>query len=171
MFGLRRRHRKAQPAAAVLPELTSDGKVQLSEEQLFDAVHKRLEEFMGADGTWSLVRRDPEDASHDSIFSSMSTILLAKDIAAELLGATTIVPSHDPADAAPVEAAEPAAVAHDKDLRAMLRPVPRTDDDHQQIRLELTTIATWADPQHHNPAYVDQEMVTPRTAEHDVRGA
>ncbi|WP_166998221.1 hypothetical protein [Paramicrobacterium fandaimingii] len=175
MFGLRRRHRKVSTAPAALPEPTSGDSNALDEERLFDAVHQRLEEFMGVDGAWALVRRDPEKASDDAIFSSMSTILLAKDITKVFVGAerrSADVESDAPAVTAP-EQAEPAVTPAPRDsgLRTMIRPVPRDDEERSQVDVELTTIATWADPQRHDPDYVDPQLLSSPTAEREIRGA
>ena len=179
MFGLRRRHRKAQPAPPAIPDPQSDLPARLSEEQVFDAVHARLEEFMGADGTWSLVRRDPDSVPDDGIFSSMSTILLAKDIVSSVLGSPgsastapdTVAEVASAPEVATQAAEEKAPSMREKDLRDMLRPVPR-DDAQSQVALELTTIATWADPQHHDPDHVDPDLVSPApTTASEARGA
>ncbi|PFG31587.1 hypothetical protein [Paramicrobacterium agarici] len=163
MFGLRRRHRKAEPAPAPLPDSASDGTIRISEEQLFEAVHERLEQFMGADGTWSLVRRNPDDAADDSIFSSMSTILLAKEIASVVLGS--------PPNRAQTTDEDPSETPTESGIRELLRPVPRSLDEAEQISVELTTIATWADPQRHDPDHVDPRLVTPRSTADEARRA
>lgn len=137
---------------------------------------------MGADGTWSLVRRDPDSVPNDGIFSSMSTILLAKDIVSSVLGSPSSA-STAPDDTVTEAAVEPHVVpqaveampeaprVREKDIRDMLRPVPR-DDAQDQVALELTTIATWADPQHHDPAHVDPDLVSPApSTASEARGA
>ncbi|WP_167131505.1 hypothetical protein [Paramicrobacterium chengjingii] len=176
MFGLRRRHRKVRTEPAALPEPSSAESIVLDEERMFDAVHQRLEEFMGVDGAWALVRRDPEKASDDAIFSSMSTILLAKDITKVFVNAekrsVDVVTEAPPETASEqAESGAPDAASRDGDLRTMLRPVPRDDEASSQVNVELTTIATWADPQRHDPDHVDPKILAPHSGEREVRGA
>lgn len=174
MFGLRRRNRKSQPAPSTTPTEEAHDRVQLSEEKLFDLIHGKLEDFIGVDGAWALVRRDPEAAADDAIFSSMSTVMLARDITSELLGTKARNHSVTPPIPAATEAAEvdeveiPAPAASEASpspapangLRDMIRPVPR-DESQEQVDIELKTIATWADPQRHDPEQVDERIVAP----------
>lgn len=149
MFGLRRRHRKATAAPAAASEASGNRAIRLSEEQLFDAVRGKLDDFMGIEGAWALVRRDPDAPTDDTIFASMSTFSLARDITSMLVGGAAEIPS-----ASPTVAAAP-------DARPSLRPVPRDESPRDQVEIELTTIAQWADPKHHDPDFVDKDIVSP----------
>ncbi|RLQ85784.1 hypothetical protein D9V28_02695 [Mycetocola zhadangensis] len=135
--------------------------VQLSEEQLFDVVRKRLEDFMGAQGEWSLVRR--ADADTDEFFQDMAAFSLARDVTSSILGKTVVAPEASPeidvklsgfaGFGASVLDAEPFE-APDFDT-LVTRPVA------EQITFELNAIAVWADPKRHDPAHVSAELVNP----------
>ncbi|SEC54925.1 hypothetical protein SAMN04489806_3190 [Paramicrobacterium humi] len=167
MFGLRRR-RRAASAAPAAPEAKGPGSIRLSEDQLFDAVRGKLDDFMGVEGSWALVRRDPEAPADDAIFAAMSTYSLARDITAMLIGRAETAPTAASGSDAPAEA--PAAPE-----RAPMRAIPRDEDPREQVRIELTTIARWADPKRHDPEYVDTAIVTPAAAsdaaDRSARGA
>lgn len=68
MFG-RRRHAAAVPAAPA---------PQLTEEKVFELVHRQLAAFVGAEGEWSVTRRTETDT--DAIFHGVLVNSLTTDI-------------------------------------------------------------------------------------------
>jgi hypothetical protein len=168
MFG-RRRHRAPVNVAPPAPVEVPLPAVQLSEEQLFDVVRKRLEDFMGATGEWTLVRR--AEADTDEFFQDMAAFSLARDVTASILGtsvsateasaASDAVPSTLAGFGASVLDAEPFD-APDFDT-LVTHPVA------EQVTLELNAIAVWADPKRHDPSHVDVKLVTPTAPSADSR--
>jgi hypothetical protein len=160
MFG-RRRHRAPVNVAPPTPVEAPLPDVQLSEEQLFDVVRKRLEDFMGAHGEWSLVRRN--DADTDEFFQDMAAFSLARDVTASILGSTAEKQQASPAPdvtvsgfagfGASVLSAEPYDAPEFDTL--VTRPVA------EQVTFELNAIAVWADPKRHDPSHVSDAMVNP----------
>ena len=177
MFG-RRRHRApvtlAPPAPVPMPG------IQLSEEQLFEKVRVRLDEHMGAHGDWTLVRRTATDT--DTFFHDMAAFSLAREITTAIVGSVAAVTAAHNDDTS-VAAAEihkniiqtitvttlPSTVksgtadidpaVFDAPTALDAAPAERTNVEH--VMFELNTVAVWADPQHHDPAHVNEEMVTP----------
>lgn len=147
MFGRRRKRRKAE----LLAPPPAPPAIQLSEEQLFEVVSAKVTEFMGAEGSWTLVRRD--ETHTDSIFQVMASDSLARDITASILGNQVAVP-HEP-------------IADDV---LTLPSIPRDVDTVQQVEIELKAIAIWADPQRHDPAYVDPALVSPPSSPRGILG-
>ncbi|MET1051181.1 MAG: hypothetical protein ABWX65_00940 [Mycetocola sp.] len=177
MFG-RRRHRA--PIAVVPPVPAPLPGIEVSEEQLFERVRARLDEQIGANGAWTLVRRT--DADTDTFFHDMASFSLAREITAAIVGSPArldATPEHAAADAvAPLPTITVQSVggsnSRPADLGATVgadvlpvpaSSVPASDEVTEQIRehvmFELNTVAVWADPQRHDPAEVDAEMVTP----------
>ncbi|WP_353810261.1 hypothetical protein [Agromyces sp. SYSU T00194] len=89
----RRRRRKARAAAAA--EATPK-QITLTGEQVFDLLNARLAEFIGASGTWTLVRRTEDDT--DGIFRAMVTHQIAAELTRDILA--TQADAHAEGDAA-----------------------------------------------------------------------
>lgn len=166
MFG-RRRHRAPVLDAPSAP-VTAPG-VELSEEVLFEKIRARLDQHLGAAGSWTLVRRN--DADTESFFHEMAALSLARELTADIVGSRVGLGA-DAAPAEPVQritvqtvtASGPSGVA-DVDPAAFDLPaagqVPVTTSAAEHVMFELNTVAVWADPQRHDPAHVDTRMVTP----------
>lgn len=173
MFG-RRRHRA--PVTVAPPVPAPQPGIQLSEEQLFDAVRARLDAHIGATGDWTLVRRSESDT--DTFFHEMAAFSLAREITTALVGAPSTAAAH--IDDVPVD--QPASVMQTITVRTVPSSVSSgaadvgptvfdapADSDALPVELsrvehvmfELNTVAVWADPQRHDPAHVNPEMVTP----------
>jgi len=176
MFG-RRRHRA--PVTVAPPVPVPEPGVQLSEEQLFDKVRARLDAHIGATGDWTLVRRTEADT--DAFFHDMAAFSLAREITSAIVGASPAAMT--PSENAPaVAAAQPESVMQTITVRTVpssassgaadvgptlfdapadseALPVELTKVEH--VMFELNTVAVWADPQRHDPAHVNPEMVTP----------
>ena len=152
--------------------------IQLSEEQLFEKVRARLDEHMGAHGDWTLVRRTAADT--DTFFHDMAAFSLAREITTAVVATTTAVELHDdapvPAAVLPKNiiqtitvttlpssvksgAADVDPAVFDAPAAADAAPDARANVEH--VMFELNTVAVWADPQRHDPAHVNAEMVTP----------
>lgn len=180
MFG-RRRHRAPVTVAPPVPVVEPG--VQLSEEQLFEKIRARLDAHMGSTGDWTLVRRS--DADTDTFFHEMAAFSLAREITTAIVGAGAGAGQSDTAsESAP---AEPMSVAPAPVMQTItVRTVPSSassdaaDVGHsvfdapadadglpvelskvEHVMFELNSVAVWADPQHHDPAWVNPEMVTP----------
>ena len=124
MFRRWRRARLAAQAAAhtaaPAPRATA---ADLRGEHIFELVNAKLSEFIGPNGSWSLVRRKPEDT--DVIFDAMLTHQIAADVTRSLLeereAVAVIVPADEQSLAltwtpAPlVMWADPVAVTHDEE--------------------------------------------------------
>lgn len=122
MFRRWRRARLAAQAAAhtaaPTPRATA---ADLRGEHIFELVNAKLSEFIGPNGSWSLVRRKPEDT--DVIFDAMLTHQIAADVTRSLLEERETVAVIVPADeqslalawtpAPLVMWADPVPVAHD----------------------------------------------------------
>ena len=177
MFG-RRRHRAPVIVAPPAPVPTPG--VELSEEQLFEKIRLRLDTHLGARGEWTLVRRS--DADTDTFFHEMTAFSLAREITAAVVGtlvsASTGQDAESEPDVAPTitvqTVASGASGLADVDP-ALFTSTPSSDDAEpdarpvaEHVMFELNTVAVWADPQRHDPAHVDPEMVTP-TASHKRR--
>jgi hypothetical protein len=171
MFG-RRRHRApvnvAPPIAveAALPAVQTSA-VQISEEQLFDVVRSRLEDFMGAHGEWTLVRR--ADSDTDEFFQGMAAFSLARDVTRSILGATAISQQAGTESAVSQSSlTNPAAAVPGTDTvvseaSLVTRPLA------EQVTFELNAIALWADPKRHDPSHVSADLVTPPVTVDDSR--
>ncbi|MCP2030483.1 hypothetical protein L1277_000547 [Okibacterium sp. HSC-33S16] len=160
MFG-RRRHRAPVNVAPPAPVEVPLPAVQLSEEQLFDVVRQRLEDFMGASGEWTLVRR--ADADTDEFFQDMAAFSLARDVTASILGTSTST-----AQASPVAENVPSGLAEFGASVLDAEPFDAPDFDSlvtrpiaDQVTFELNAIAVWADPKRHDPSHVDASLVNP----------
>jgi len=81
-------------AAAPTPRPTA---ADLRGEHLFELLNAKLSEFIGPNGTWSLVRRT--DADTDNIFHAMLTHQIAAELTRTVLGereaVTIIVPAEN----------------------------------------------------------------------------
>jgi hypothetical protein len=81
-------------AAAPAPRPTA---ADLRGEHLFDLLNAKLSEFIGPDGTWSLVRRTEGDT--DQIFHAMLTHQIAADLTRTVLdereSVAVVVPAED----------------------------------------------------------------------------
>jgi len=149
--------------------------IELSEERVFAAVLERLQDFVGENGSWTLTRRSDSDT--EVFFHDMAALSLARAVTSTLvdaagLGDTTGSARHDDlSDLGRVhatsvvpavdgdsngEVAEAAAGATANPDRAV-SPAVRTI-------MELDTIAVWADPKSHDPAYIDERMLHPETS-------
>lgn len=127
MFRRWRRARLAAQAAAhtaaPTPRATA---ADLRGEHIFELVNARLSEFIGPNGTWSLVRRKPEDT--DRIFDAMLTHQIAAEVTRTILEerdtVAVIVPAEEQTLAlawtpAPlVMWADPVAIPHDEPVDA-----------------------------------------------------
>jgi hypothetical protein len=84
----------AAHAAAPTPRPTS---ADLRGEHLFELLNAKLSEFIGPDGTWSLVRRTEGDT--DQIFHAMLTHQIAADLTRTVLdereSVAVVVPAED----------------------------------------------------------------------------
>ncbi|WP_419819206.1 hypothetical protein [Glaciibacter flavus] len=115
MFGRRRRETPVVPPKAPAPELNG--------EQVFELINSRLNEIIGVNGEWTLVRRAAEDT--DGIFHAM----LTHQIAAEVTHALLVERSSLRGETAPEPAAlawmpAPIAVWADHDLPITLEEAP-----------------------------------------------
>jgi hypothetical protein len=149
--------------------------IELSEERVFAAVLERLQDFVGENGSWTLTRRSDSDT--EVFFHDMAALSLARAVTSTLVDAaglgdstdsarrddlsdldrvhaTSVVPAVD--GDSNEDAAEAAAEATANPDRAV-SPAVRTI-------MELDTIAVWADPKSHDPAYIDERMLHPETA-------
>lgn len=81
-------------AAAPTPRPTA---ADLRGEHLFELLNAKLSEFIGPNGTWSLVRRTPDDT--DQIFHAMLTHQIAADLTRSVLdereAVAVVVPAED----------------------------------------------------------------------------
>ena len=81
-------------AAAPTPRPTA---ADLRGEHLFELLNARLAEFIGPNGTWSLVRRTPDDT--DQIFLAMLTHQIASELTRSVLDerdtVAVVVPAED----------------------------------------------------------------------------
>ena len=81
-------------AAAPTPRPTA---ADLRGEHLFELLNARLAEFIGPNGTWSLVRRTPDDT--DQIFHAMLTHQIASELTRSVLDerdtVAVVVPAED----------------------------------------------------------------------------
>ena len=81
-------------AAAPTPRPTA---ADLRGEHLFELLNARLAEFIGPNGTWSLVRRTPDDT--DQIFHAMLTHQIAAELTRSVLderdSVAVVVPAED----------------------------------------------------------------------------
>jgi hypothetical protein len=144
--------------------------IELSEERVFAAVLERLQDFVGENGSWTLTRRSDSDT--EVFFHDMAALSLARAVTSTLVDAaglgdstddlsvldrahaTSVVPADD--GDSNEDVAEAAAEATANPDRAV-SPAVRTI-------MELDTIAVWADPKSHDPAYIDERMLHPETA-------
>lgn len=180
MFG-RRRHRAPVTVAPPVPVVEPG--IQLSEEQLFEKVSARLDAHMGSTGDWTLVRRS--DADTDTFFHEMAAFSLAREITTAIVGTPTAV--EQPETVTELAAAESINVTPAPIMQTItVRTVPSSassgaadvgptvfdapaDSDALPVELskvehvmfELNSVAVWADPQRHDPAWVNPELVTP----------
>lgn len=192
MFGLRR-HRARVQVAPPTPLEAPAPSVSLSEEQLFEVVRERLDEFVGANGDWTLIRRS--DADSDEFFQSMTAFSVARDVTTSILatarGDRAETAKANPTsevtlsgfagfgasvlDFQPVEASEfnksefnrsefNKSEFNKPEFDALVtRPIS------EQITFELDAIAVWADPKRHDPAHVSPDLVSPPAAADDSR--
>lgn len=157
------------PAASPAP--VAEPVIELSEERVFAAVLERLQDFVGENGSWTLTRRSDSDT--EVFFHDMAALSLARAVTSTLVdaaghGASTGSARRDELSAldqvhatsdTPAIDGDPtgdASVATANPERAV-SPVVRTI-------MELDTIAVWADPKSHDPAYIDERMLRPETA-------
>ncbi|MCD2442561.1 hypothetical protein LQ757_09775 [Agromyces sp. SYSU K20354] len=121
-------------AAAPTPRKTS---ADLRGEHLFELLNAKLSEFIGPGGTWSLVRRSPEDT--DQIFHAMLTHQIAADLTRSVLderdAVAVVVPAED----------EPLALSwQPAPLIVWAEPVPSvdasTDETPDEVEVPLPTI-------------------------------
>jgi hypothetical protein len=176
MFG-RRRHRAPVTVAPPAPVPTPG--IQLSEEQLFEKVRARLEQHMGANGDWTLVRRTAADT--DTFFHEMAAFSLARELTTAIVGTAAAKPAEHAEEALVLASAAPTNIvqtitvttvpssvssgaanvgpAFDAPTEVAVAPVDASRVEH--VMFELNSVAVWADPQRHDPSHVDPEMVTP----------
>lgn len=86
MFGIRRRRRGARAVVDSEASGSSSTASPWSDDALFDAIRSTLDEFIGPQGSWELVRRREGAVVDDGIFASMSTFSLARSITGVVLG-------------------------------------------------------------------------------------
>jgi hypothetical protein len=84
-------------AAAPTPRPTA---ADLRGEHLFELLNAKLSEFIGPNGTWSLVRRTPDDT--DQIFHAMLTHQIAADLTRSVLDEREAVAVVVPAENEPL---------------------------------------------------------------------
>lgn len=141
MFG-RRRRAKVSPDRPATPKSThasfrgipsSAEPSQLTPDDVYDIVNRRVADALGPDGRYSLVLRSAADT--DAIFSQLASRSLSLAITQAIVGAGVVpAASHLPG-------------AHE---RSVLTP-----------RAEHTAVAVWADPTRHDPDVVDPRIVSP----------
>jgi hypothetical protein len=168
MFG-RRRHRAPVTVAPPAPVPTPG--VQLSEEQLFEKVRARLEQHMGANGDWTLVRRTAADT--DTFFHEMAAFSLARELTTAIVGTTGADPAEHAVEALVLPHAAPTNIEQTITVTTVPSPVSSGAVDApaeaapvdaarvEHVMFELNSVAVWADPQRHDPSHVNPEMVTP----------
>ncbi len=121
-------------AAAPTPRQTS---ADLRGEHLFELLNAKLSEFIGPGGTWSLVRRSPEDT--DQIFHAMLTHQIAADLTRSVLDERDAVAVVVPAENEPIALTwQPAPLVV---WAEPVLPVDTTaDESHDAVEAELPTI-------------------------------
>ncbi len=165
MFGLRRHRARVQvaPPTPIAPPLPAP---QLSEEQLFEVVRARLEDFVGATGDWTLVRRSEADT--DEFFQSMTAFSVARDVTASIL-ATARGDQDETTAAHPTSDVTLSGFAGFGASVLDFRPVEESElvtrPITEKITFELDAIAVWADPKRHDPAHVSPDLVSPPSAD------
>jgi hypothetical protein len=145
--------------------------IELTEERVFAAVLERLQDFVGENGSWTLTRRSESDT--EVFFHDMAALSLARAVTSTLVDAAAhgdtleragrdelagLYAARATADALsdddqPTEDAATDASARDRAVSPAVRTI-----------MELDTIAVWADPKSHDPAYIDERLLHPQTA-------
>lgn len=128
MFG--RRRRSQVPVIPPTPAPSAD----LSPDEVYDLVSRKVLDALGPEGRYSLVLRSASDT--DAIFSQLAARSLSLAITRSIVG-TDAVPRHVP--------------THGKAAAA------------ESARREHAAIAVWADPRRHDPDAVDPALVSPPT--------
>ncbi|WP_173924354.1 hypothetical protein [Agromyces sp. Marseille-P2726] len=100
MFRRWRRARLAAQASAHAAPSPRPTAADLRGEHLFDLLNAKLSEFIGPTGTWSLVRRTPDDT--DQIFHAMLTHQIAADLTRSVLDERDAVAVVVPAENEPL---------------------------------------------------------------------
>ncbi|GAA1818104.1 hypothetical protein [Agromyces neolithicus] len=100
MFRRWRRARLAAQASAHAAPTPRQTSADLRGEHLFELLNAKLSEFIGPGGTWSLVRRSPEDT--DQIFHAMLTHQIAADLTRSVLDERDAVAVVVPAENEPL---------------------------------------------------------------------
>lgn len=155
----------ATSAPAVVPV------IELSEERVFAAVLERLQDFVGENGSWTLTRRSDSDT--EVFFHDMAALSLARAVTSTVVDAAAhgdTAPTAERDDLSELDAARAAADAstsHASNSDAPTSDAPAADravSPAVRTIMELDTIAVWADPTSHDPAYIDERMLHPETA-------
>lgn len=152
-------------------------RIELSEERVFAAVLERLQDFVGENGSWTLTRRSESDT--EVFFHDMAALSLARAVTSTLVDAAA---HGDVTEAASGSARPDRGDGHvlgdsrsATDTSALGAPSPERDAAEAATAdravspavrtiMELDTIAVWADPKSHDPAYIDERMLHPETA-------
>lgn len=159
----------ATSAPAVIP--VPAPVIELTEERVFAAVLERLQDFVGENGSWTLTRRSDSDT--EVFFHDMAALSLARAVTSTLVDAAAhgdTAPTAERDNLSELDAARAAADAstsHASTSDAPTSDAPAADravSPAVRTIMELDTIAVWADPTSHDPAYIDERMLHPETA-------
>jgi len=162
-----------EPTASTAP--VAEPVIELSEERVFAAVLERLQDFVGENGSWTLTRRSDSDT--EVFFHDMAALSLARAVTSTLVDAAGLGDSHDSArrdDLSDLDQAHAtsvvSAVGGDSSEDVAEAAAETTTNPDRAVSpavrtiMELDTIAVWADPKSHDPAYIDERMLHPETA-------
>ncbi|GAB3616760.1 hypothetical protein GCM10027416_13170 [Okibacterium endophyticum] len=148
MFGRRRHRAHPQPR----PDATGPAPQQpVDPEQLFATVRSVLSEYIGQNGTWTLVRRGDDDT--DSIFQEISATVFAQAVTASILGTRDGIPV--------ARGSEEPSVVREPGITALTAAEGQPRTATERVTRELDTVAVWADPVRHDPSFVSDELVSP----------
>ena len=140
MFFGRRKHAAPAPAAAVLASAVPAPAPQLTDELIFAAVQKSLNDVFGEDGDWTVARRSPEQ--DDMIFHEVLVHSLATSVTASVAAAReTAVPAEGPLGLLRAPRIEPPALEAEQAERAE----EHSEDEPAALRWEPAPITRWAD--------------------------
>ncbi|GAA4186914.1 hypothetical protein GCM10022288_11200 [Gryllotalpicola kribbensis] len=155
LFG-RRKHAAPAPAAAALTsamQATAPVAVpQLTDELIFAAVQRSLNDVFGEAGDWTVARRSP--GQDDLIFHDVLVHSLATSVTAAVAAAREA--------AAPADAQGPLGLLRAPRAAAEAEPVEETADEPAALRWEPAPITRWADlkrPVTGEVAVIDQRSI------------
>jgi hypothetical protein len=158
-----------EPATSTTP--VTAPVIELSEERVFAAVLERLQDFVGENGSWTLTRRSESDT--EVFFHDMAALSLARAVTSTLVDAAAhgdITSRAGLDDLSELDAARAASDALPVDNRAGEDAAADASTRDRAVSpavrtiMELDTIAVWADPKSHDPAYIDERMLHPETS-------